>query len=232
MTRKKPPANGTYSGSVSQTTSSSGSSGTDGTLSLTVSQGTVTGSATLPLVDPTTGVATPSERQRRLRSGPGGRRRRRGNSYFAEDCSAFLTRLGMFCLPSTRRAIRSSAASCPRMCPGSPSAGSSPGPSTPRRHRRGWTEARPSGRRSPARSSSARRRSHRDDVENRPPGFDLVVAAVTIGAETNRRQHRGSRSPFRSCPGHRWPPPVPRRRAPKLQEYAAASSHWPTLAGP
>ena len=96
----------------------------------------------------------------------------------------------------------------------------------------GWTEARPSGRRSPARSSSARRRSHRDDVENRPPGFDLVVAAVTIGAETTRRQHRGSRSPLRSCPGHRWPPPVPRRRAPKLQEYDAASSHWPTLAGP
>jgi hypothetical protein len=104
--RKSPPANGTYSGSVSQTTSSTGSSGTDGTLTLTVSRGTVTGSATLAPVDATTGVATgpPSVdvSYGPVASGTNDASAK-GNSYLAEDCASppYLTRLGMFCLPST-----------------------------------------------------------------------------------------------------------------------------------
>jgi hypothetical protein len=83
---------------------STNGAGANGTLTLNVSRGSVTGSATLAPVDPSTGIAAgaPSVNVTygplRVGANDGSAK---GNSYLAEDCSAFVTRLGMFCLPST-----------------------------------------------------------------------------------------------------------------------------------
>jgi hypothetical protein len=101
-----PPTPNTYTGTVGPTSLGGPPAGTTGTLSLTVSGGTLTGSGTFAPVDPITGIASgpPSVNVTYGPISPGtndGAVQGSNPFYLAGGCGpTFFTRLGMFCLPS------------------------------------------------------------------------------------------------------------------------------------